>query len=211
VLKRSSGAAARAAVTAVLLGSLTVLSACATGGTAAPPTVTVTEASGGGSSPAPATSTSGASSSAPGTPECATASLRIGVSGGNGAAGTIYYNLGFTNVSGSPCVVQGYPGISLVSAPSGTGKQIGAPAKRAATTASRLITVNPGQTAHAELGIADAGNFPASSCHPVTAHYLKVFPPDQTAAAYLSFTIQTCASASVATMHIAPLTAKAAA
>src|SRR6202022_3862963 len=138
---------------------VTVLTACGASGAASPPTVTVTKAPGGGTSSAPAPSTSAASTSAPGTAECATASLRIGVSSGNGAAGTIYYDLSFTNVSSSPCVVQGYPGISLVGAPTGAGKQVGAPAKRAATAATRLITLSPGQTAHAQLGIADAGNF----------------------------------------------------
>ena len=61
----------------------------------------------------------------------------------------------------------------------------------------------PGQTANAALGVAEAGNFPASTCKQVTAHWLKVFPPDQTVAAYVAFTTQTCSSTSVATMRIA--------
>ena len=119
----------------------------------------------------------------------------------NGATGTIYYDIDFTNTSGSVCVLQGYPGISLVSTGSNAGSQVGADAKRLSSPV-RAITVAPGQTAHAVLGIAQAGNFPASSCNPVTAHWLKVFPPGMRAAAYVHFTTQTCASTSRPTMTI---------
>jgi hypothetical protein len=126
--------------------------------------------------------------------------VKIGSS--NGAAGTIYYDVVFTNAGSVACFLQGYPGVSLVSAASTAGSQIGADAKRDSVMPPRQIIVAAGQTAHAVLGVAEAGNFPASNCDPVTAHWLRVFPPDQTVAAYVRFTTQTCASASVPTMHI---------
>ena len=133
--------------------------------------------------------------------------MKVGSS--NGAAGTIYYNLDITNGSSSTCFLQGYPGVSLVSAGSDAGSQIGADAKRDAVTPSRQIVVAPGQTAHAVLGVTEAGNFPASKCNLVTAHWLKLFPPDQTVALYAPFTVQTCASTSLATMRITAISAGA--
>ena len=44
------------------------------------------------------------------------------------------------------------------------------------------------------FGIAEVANFSASTCNPLTAHWLKVFPPNQLSAANVSFTTQTCAS-----------------
>jgi hypothetical protein len=160
------------------------------------------------STPAPSPSSTLASTQA-GPAECTTADLKVSVGSSNGAAGTIYYNLDFTNTSASNCFVQGYPGVSLVSAGSDAGKQIGAAATREPGTPSRPITLAPGKTGHAVFGVAEAGNFPPSSCKPVNAHWLKVFPPDQTVAAFAAFTTQTCASASVATMRIQAITSGA--
>jgi hypothetical protein len=208
---RSSAATARLGVAIALLGLPALLAACSSGGSAAPTvTVTVTHSASGGGSDSPAPPASSPSSSGTrAAAECATSQLRLAISNGNGAAGTIYYNLDFTNVSSAPCLLQGYPGVSLVSAPSTAGSQIGADAKRTPVSPPRPVTLSAGQTAHAQLGVAEAGNFPVSSCHPVTAHYLKVFPPDQTVAGYLKFTAQTCASTSQPTMRISPITAGA--
>jgi hypothetical protein len=159
-------------------------------------------------SPSPSPS-SPASPSAPALAECVTSALKVKVGSSNGAAGTIFYSLDFTNVSGSTCFVQGYPGVSLVTAGSNSGSQVGADAKRDSVFAAKQVVLAPGKTAVAQLGIAEAGNFPSAKCQMVTAHWLKIFPPDQTVATYVPFTTQTCASTSVATMHIAALTAGA--
>ncbi|HET9897985.1 MAG TPA: DUF4232 domain-containing protein [Streptosporangiaceae bacterium] len=173
-------------------------------------TVTIAPSSGGGQAGSSAPPASASTSPPPAGPsECTSSGLHVAVGQSNGAAGTIYYNLDFTNVSGAACFVQGYPGASLVSAGSGAGSQIGADAKRDPVTPSKQIVLGAGQTAHAVLGVAEAGNFPASKCNPVTAHWLKVFPPDQTVAAYASFDVMTCASTSVATMRITALSAGA--
>lgn len=199
--------AALASVTALAAGCGTA----STSGSPNQPASTGTSHAGGSattqpSSPSPS---SPASPSTAGLAECVTSALKVKVGSGNGAAGTIFYGLDFTNTSGSTCFVEGYPGVSLVSAGSNSGSQIGADAKRESVTAVKQIVLAPGKTAVAQLGIAEAGNFPAASCQMVTAHWLKIFPPDQTVAAYVPFTTQTCASTSVATMHIAALTAGA--
>lgn len=202
---------ARRVLAVSLLASAAAVAAACSSSTSPTSTVTVTQSSGSGATAPGSTPASTAPATTPpaGPAECTTAGLHVAVGSNQGAAGTIYYNIDFTNVSSSSCILQGYPGISLVSAGSTAGSQIGADAKRSSDTAVHPITLTPGQTAHALLGIADAANFTASSCHPVTAHWLKVFPPDQTVAAYVSLRTQTCASTSVPTMHIAAITAGA--
>ncbi len=135
---------------------------------------------------ATATSTAGAA------PACATSALHVVVPAvsGNAAAGSSYYPLQFINTSGSPCTLYGYPGVSFVTAVGGS--QIGVPATRNPTTPAQLITLTPGETVHAVLQVVDAQNYPPSDCGLVTAHWLKVYPPNQTAPAYVSFTAQTC-------------------
>jgi hypothetical protein len=194
------------------LGSVAALTAgCGTASSGGSPgktvTVTITPSSGGSSSAAPTPPNSPSTPAGPA--ECTTSALQVKVGASNGAAGTIYYSLDFTNVTSSSCFVEGFPGVSLVSAGNSSGSQVGADAKRDPVVTPKVIVLAPGQTANAQLGVAEAGNFPASSCHPVTAHWLKVFPPDQTVAAYAPFTTQTCATTSTATMHIAALTAGA--
>jgi len=170
-------------------------------------TVTVTPSSGGGG--AASTPSTSQDSTPAGPAECTTAALHVKIGSSNGAAGTIYYDLVFTNVASATCFLQGYPGVSLVSAGSTSGSQIGADAKRDSVAPSKKVVLATGQTAHAVLGVAEAGDFPASKCNPVTAHWLKVFPPDQTVAAYAPFTTQTCASTSVATMRITTISSGA--
>jgi hypothetical protein len=40
--------------------------------------------------------------------------------------------------------------------------------------------------------VVDALNYSKSDCKPVTAHWLKVFPPGQFTALYIKFTATTC-------------------
>ncbi len=204
--------ARRLAAVAALASSAAFVAACGTSssGPAAPAkTVTITRtAPASPTQPAPSQSASTPASPS-GPAECTTADLKVTRGQSNGAAGTIYYNIDFTNTSSTSCFMQGYPGVSLVSAGDGSGSQIGADAKRTPVTPSHQVVLSPGQVANAQLGVAEAGNFPASTCKVVTAHWLKVFPPDQTVAAYVAFTTQTCSSTSVATMRIAAVTSGA--
>lgn len=199
------------------LGPVTAIAAaCGTSSSSSPPGGTVpgaqTSSAGSSTSASTPASTSSTSQSAPtsaGTAECTTTMLHVKIGSSNGAAGTIYYDVVFTNVGSAPCFVAGYPGVSLVSAASTSGSQIGADAKRDSVTPTKQVVLAAGQVAHAVLGVAEAGNFPSSKCDPVTAHWLKVFPPDQTVAAYAPFTTQTCASTSVPTMRITAISSGA--
>ena len=127
--------------------------------------------------------------------------MKLGV--GQGYAGGVNEVIDFTNTSGSPCTLYGYPGVSLVSGPPYT--QIGLAAKR--TTASapvKQVTLAPGATANALLQIVDALNYPSASCGPTKATALKVYPPNQTAPVYLPSTSNGCAK-SVQIMYISPV------
>ena len=123
---------------------------------------------------------------------CATSALHVVVpsGGGGAAAGSTYYPIQFSNTSSSPCTLYGYPGVSFVGAVGGS--QIGAAATRNPTFPAKLVSLSPGQTVHATLQVVDAMNYPSGDCGLVTAHWLKIYPPNQTAPVYIGFTAQTC-------------------
>jgi hypothetical protein len=121
------------------------------------------------------------------------------VGAANGAAGTIFYPLDFTNTSGSACTMFGYPGVAFVSSPGGS--QIGAPANRRVAAAPTVITVAPGATAHATLAVSDVliGN----NCkHKQQVNWVQVYPPDQFSALSAPLSRQGCADKSLVTMGV---------
>jgi hypothetical protein len=124
-------------------------------------------------------------------PACPTRSLGLTLGLAQGAAGSTYQVIDFTNISNGTCTLYGYPGVSLAGGKPVT--QIGLAAAESHATPRKLITLPPGAVANAVLQIAHAVNFPAAKCHPVTADYLQIYPPNQTTPAYLHYSSQTCA------------------
>ena len=108
----------------------------------------------------------------------------------NGALGTVYYELQFTNL-GRPCTLRGYPGVSAVSL---SGHQLGKPASRVKVGRIKTVTVKTNRSVHAAVGIVDAGAIPKSKCHPTWAAGLRVFAPNGTTAQVIPFPFQTCAT-----------------
>jgi hypothetical protein len=96
----------------------------------------------------------------------------------------------------------GSPGVSFVTAAG--GPQIGAAAARVAGIGAVTVVLHAGKTAHAWLQVAEAGNYPSSICHPVTAHWLRIFPPGETAAAYVQHSFAACSSAKAAILTVYP-------
>jgi hypothetical protein len=143
-------------------------------------------------STAPATPTSSATPTpTPSGPQpCPASALRAALGSGNGAAGSTYYPLELTNTSGSACTLFGYPGVSFVTGAGGS--QIGRAASRNPALSDELVTLAPGAVAHSTLQVVDAANYPPGRCHMVTAHLLKIYPPNQTAPLYLGFTAPAC-------------------
>ena len=88
----------------------------------------------------------------------------------------------------SACTLAGFPGVSAINK---SDHQLGLAAKRARGVTSHTVTVRPGQTAHAMLGITEAGVI--GGCHNATAFGLKVYPPNEfTRQFVLSFTFSVC-------------------
>jgi hypothetical protein len=109
------------------------------------------------------------------TPVCQSSSIDDWLNtNGDGAAGTIFYHLEFTNLSGHACTLQGFPFLFAVNL---AGHQIGKVAAFNHAFPANSVTVGNGKTIHAVLGIVETGNFAPAACKPVTAAGLKVFAP----------------------------------
>ncbi len=160
---------------------------------------------GGASSSASATGPSpsaGAGSSPAPAPRCTTADLAFTRSGGEGAAGSTYYEIRMANRSSAPCRTGGFGGISLVGSPQGS--PIGAPADRTRPGAVRQILLQPGARATTTLRLTEAGNYPRSTCSPRPATGLRVYPPDETRSAFVRLSATGCATASVHLLQLTP-------
>jgi Protein of unknown function (DUF4232) len=192
-MTRSARAARTLLAVAVLAGSAALVAACGSAlSTTSPPGTT--PAPGGAATPVPSADSGGTPVAAAGPAPCATSALHVSVSRSEGvAAGSSYYPIVFTNVSTASCTLYGYPGVSFVTGAGGS--QIGIPATENPAHPRKLITLSPGRAGHAELQVVDAQNYPPADCGVVTARWLKVYPPNQTAPAYASFTAQACTKA----------------
>jgi Domain of unknown function (DUF4232) len=184
---------------AALAGLAGLLAGCGTATPAASPSASASASTAPATSPSstaiPTPTTSPIPTSSPSTVSaaaCATSALHVAVPSGRGnaAAGSAFYPIQFSNTSSSRCTLYGYPGVSFVGAVGGS--QIGAAATRNSALPAKLISLSPGQTVHATLQVVDAMNYPSGDCGLVTAHWLKIYPPNQTAPIYVSFTAQTC-------------------
>jgi hypothetical protein len=103
---------------------------------------------------------------------------------GDGAAGTVRWQIEISNIGHTTCSLFGYPGVSELNI---HGRQVGLPARHSG--AKILVTLRPGGTAHFVLDVTDAG---AVCRHPVNGSTLQVFPPGQTAPQLLQFPDQMC-------------------
>jgi Protein of unknown function (DUF4232) len=179
-----------------LLCAAALAAGCGSSGTlAAAPTRTITvratpagPATSPAASPVPAT---GPASPTAGAPACPTSSLRVKLGLAQGAAGSTFQVIDFTNISNATCTLYGYPGVSLAGGKPVT--QIGLAAAESHTTARTPVTLAPEAVANAVLRIVHAVNFPAAQCHLVTADHLRIYPPNQTTRVSLPYTSQTCA------------------
>jgi len=146
------------------------------------------------------------------TRECATSGLVVWLNTvGNGAAGSSYYDLNFTNLSAHACTLTGYPGVSGVSL---TNRQVGSSAARDNTIASSVITLTSAlsakgllsaamqNTATVILQITDVGNYPATLCRQISAAGLRVYPPGQTTSKVVAFPFAACAKGGPRYLHV---------
>jgi Protein of unknown function (DUF4232) len=143
-------------------------------------------------------------------PACKTTHLVVWLNTqANGAAGTIFYTLNFTNI-GPKCTLRGYPGVSAVG---GGGKPLGSAAVRSSVKPVKTVTLNTPSashgtfsTAHDLLGIVEVGDFPNSTCSPIIASGLRVYPPNQSLAAFVAFPFGACSRSGPKYLKVAALT-----
>jgi hypothetical protein len=144
------------------------------------------------------------SSSSPAVTRCHTSDLAVSVVPGDSAAGHIGLRIVFTNTLSRACNMFGYPGVSFLSGP--TGAEVNVPAERsAAEGAPKLVPLAPGAAAHADLLLVDTANFATDTCKPVQAAGVRVYPPDETAAAFAAYPVMVCSVNGAGTAQIYPV------
>lgn len=201
-------AARRLAAAAALGCGAMLLSACGSAGgptagssPSSVSTVTVTSAPTSSSATSASAATSSAPTSAGGGPAgCASSALKLSIGQGNGTAGSIVVPVQLTNTSSSSCTLYGYPGVSFVTGPGGS--TIGRPADEDSATSRALITLMAGGEASAQLNVVVAQNYPASKCQLAHAHWLRVYPPGQTAPLYVKYSADTCANTKISILQV---------
>jgi hypothetical protein len=150
-------------------------------------------------------STSGAAGphalAAPANPPCKTSGLVIWSNNGagGGTAGSVFYKIRFTNLSGHACTLKGYPKVSAINL---AGKRIGSAAQQEAGQKPKLRKLAKGATATALLRVVDPGNFSPSVCHEVTAAGLRVTPPGQSHSKLIPLPFATCSRAGQKTLSV---------
>jgi hypothetical protein len=177
-------------------------------------TAVIAAASAAGLIAATATSSSGAvlasdtaRTTATAVPACTASDLGawVAVSQSDGAAGSIYYPLQFTNLSRHACTMRGFPGVSAVDR---NGHQLGSPAGWDHTRPVRTVVLAPGATAHAILRYGDVTVATAPRCHPVSSMFeLRVYPPGQRQATYAAFSMEACSHPGPVYLDVTPLKA----
>ena len=138
-------------------------------------------------------------------PACAAGDLGVwvAIAQGNGAAGTIYYPLQFTNLSGHTCFLRGFPGVSAISR---DGRQLGSPAGWGTRNPIQTVILAPGATGHAILAYHDAAVTTEPGCDPVfITSELRVYPPNRYSATYAAFALQACSHAGPVYMDVGPI------
>jgi hypothetical protein len=143
----------------------------------------------------PASSAAVNPNAAGGPPGCATRDLKATVGVAQGAAGSVYQVIDFTNIGTASCSLYGYPGVSLAGGSPVT--QIGAAASRSPQAGPALVTLAPGDVANTLLRITQAQNYPTSKCSPVASTYLQIYPPNQTTPIYLGYKSTGCSATGV--------------
>ena len=123
-------------------------------------------------------------------PMCTASNLAVWVNleQANAAAGTGYYPLEFTNISGHACGTGGYPGVSATGA---NGKQLGDAAGRNSIYRAQSVTIPAGGTVHALFSWGSA-EVSTSGCKPEVAQELKVYPPNSRTAISTFFDLPAC-------------------
>jgi hypothetical protein len=113
--------------------------------------------------------------------------------GAGGAAGTVYQKIALKNVSQTPCLLQGFAGVSLTNGPQ--GEPIGAPADRDSSVPVVAVVLQPGQSGAADFGLHQAGNY--QDCVRVQAAGYRVYPPEDYGSLFIPAPATACSNADI--------------
>ncbi|HEY8653287.1 MAG TPA: DUF4232 domain-containing protein [Dermatophilaceae bacterium] len=141
-------------------------------------------------SPPTSTPTRSPSSTASNTPEsvatCLSSQLSLSSGPSGAAAGSIYTTFFFTNTADTPCVVRGFPGVSLLN---DAGGIVGQPATRDGSEGPS-VRLAPGQRAQFTLRVSTATQTGCDTPRP--SSQILVYPPEQTVPLRTPFTTGSC-------------------
>jgi hypothetical protein len=113
---------------------------------------------------------------------CRTANLRVTLGPSEGAAGSTFRPIIFTNTGPRACTLRGFPGVSYVTGDD--GRQVGSAAAWSGSVGA-TVKVAPGGRAVAQLQLVNVQNFDATVCKPTAVRGLRVYPPGERAAAFV--------------------------
>lgn len=147
----------------------------------------------------PSTSDTPADLGATTTRACTARDLEASLGGTEGAAGTTYRALVFTNTSGQPCTIEGIPRVSFVAGDD--RHQVGADATPAGAVGP-VVMLAPAATATAPIGFVNIGNFDPADCEPTDVRGLRVFPPGGQENQFVPFDTTTCGAADFQAMTV---------
>jgi hypothetical protein len=123
--------------------------------------------------------------------------LRAIIGGHDAGVGNIYTTLVLRNAGHVACLVQGYPGVSLVDR---HGRQIGRAARRVAAPTKPII-LKPGGTASTVIRTLNPGVGTTNCLAPSAA--VRVYPPDQRASLLVPVRLSEC----LGVLEVRPLVA----
>ena len=127
----------------------------------------------------------------------------VAVTQGNGAAGSIFYPLQFTNLSRHTCALRGFPGVSAIDR---NGHQLGSPASWDHVIPVRTVVLAPGATAHTILRWGDVTEATSPGCPPTFSTFeLRIYPPGQYRATYAAFGLEACSHAGPVYLGVQPV------
>jgi hypothetical protein len=123
---------------------------------------------------------------------------------GNGAAGSVSYEVELTNLSGSTCSVSGYPRVSAVDL---KGKPIGAAATKTPGKKMAAVTLKQGQSAAVTVQIVEALNYPPAKCKATWAAGLRIALPGASGSTIARLPFEACALTGSQILSVGPITA----
>ena len=152
----------------------------------------------------PTSASSSAASTQSGPALCKAAGLTASTEVTGGAAGSAYLEVILTNSGTGPCLLTGFPGVSLTA--DANGEPIGAAAVRDESSPVTDVVLAPGQAGTATLRYTQAGNYP--DCSLTQAAGFRIYPPEDTASLFAADPRDACSNADIKLLTIGAFQAK---